>query len=250
MSSGCLIFISGWATDASCWEPVIGEIDCHISHHHVDWWKCLNNAAEKNALYQLLRKEKAGAIIVGWSLGALMALEGVAFRPEGVKALVLVSGTSRMTSSGSYPGVNLRELNAMRARLRRSPRAVIEAFGRLCIGDQQEFSIETDEFLEKFVDRAERLDVASLAEGLRYLKERDLRPILPEIQVPVHLLHGDCDRIIPVECARYMEKVIPEARLDIVHGGSHALLYTAYNRVAGLITGSIRDLMDADCRTQ
>ena len=159
-----------------------------------------------------------------------MALEGAAFRPEGVKALILVSGTSRMTSSGSYPGVNLRELSAMRARLGRSPRAVIEAFGRLCIGDQQEFSIETDEFLEKFVDRAERLDVASLAEGLWYLKERDLRPILPEIQVPVHLLHGDCDRIIPVECARYMEKVIPEARLDIVHGGSHAPLYRLRSR--------------------
>ena len=240
------MFISGWATDVSCWDPVIGEIDHYISHHHVEWWKCLNNAAEKNALYRLLRKEKAGAIIVGWSLGTLIALEGAALRPESVRALVLISGTSRMTSSGSYPGVDSRELSAMRASFRRAPRSVLEAFGRLCIGDQRESSIDTDEFLEKFVDGADRLDVEHLAAGLRYLQESDLRPVLPEIQVPVRLLHGDCDRIIPVECARYIEKVIPQARLDVVHGGPHALLYTAYRRVAGLIRG----LVDADFSAQ
>lgn len=246
VSSNRLIFISGWATDSSCWDSIVGKIGRPVSCRHVNWWECLNDTGEGNALLRILEQKKGDAIIVGWSLGTLMALEGIAFGPNNVKALVLISGTPRMTSQGSYPGVDSRALKAMCARFRRTPRLVLEEFARLCIDDGLEFSPETDEFIDKFVEQAGRLSTDHLTAGLRYLQERDLRRILPGVGVPVCLLHGDCDRIIPVDCARYMQSAIPEARLDEVQGGSHALLHTAPFRVAGFI----RDAIDANFDSQ
>lgn len=246
MSIGRLIFISGWATDASCWDSVISEVDRPVFCRYVKWWEGLNGFAKENALFRVLEGEEGGVIIVGWSLGTLIALEGALFRPKRVKGLVLVSGTARMTSEGSYSGLDTRVLRGMRARFSRAPRPVLEEFGRQCIGGGIESSIEADKFVKKFVDTAERLNLEHLAAGLRYLQETDLRTLLPEIKAPVHILHGDCDRVIPVESARYLEKALPNSRLDGVHGGSHALPFTAADRVAGII----RELIDADFNSQ
>lgn len=246
VNSDRLIFISGWATDSSCWDSVINKINRPVSCLHVNWWECLNDTVEGNALLQILEQEKGDAIIVGWSLGTLVALEGVAFGPDNVKALVLVSGTSRMTSQDNYPGVDKRVLKAMYARFRRTPRQVIEEFARLSIDGGLDSWPETNEFIDTFVKQAERLNSDHLAAGLRYLQEKDLRRILPEIGIPVRLLHGVGDRIIPVDCARYMQKSLPEARLEEVRGGSHALLYTVPFHVAGFI----RDAIDANFDSQ
>jgi pimeloyl-ACP methyl ester carboxylesterase len=242
VSSGQLIFISGWASDASCWNSIIETIDRPVCCRHVNWWECLNDTGKRNALLQILEQEKGDVMIVGWSLGALTALEGIAFKPNHVKSLVLVSGTSRMTSKGSYPGVDSRTLNGMSARFRRSPRLILEEFARLCIDDGMGSSPETDTFIDSFVEQALRLGTDHLTAGLAYLQQKDLRCVLPEIDIPVRLIHGDSDRVIPVECARYMQGKLPEARLIEIHGGSHALLYTAPFRVAGFI----REAIDAN----
>jgi pimeloyl-[acyl-carrier protein] methyl ester esterase len=242
VSSDRLIFISGWASDASCWNSIIETIDRPVCCRHVDWWECLNDTGERNALRQILEQEKSDVIIVGWSLGALTALEGFVCKPNSVKTLVLISGTSRMTSEGSYPGVDARILSAMNARLRRTPRLVLEEFARLCIDDGLKPSPETDSFIDTFVEQALRLNSSHLTAGLAYLQKKDLRCILPKINIPVHLVHGDCDRVIPVECAQYMQSKLPKSRLVEIHGGSHALLYSAPFRVAGFI----REAVDAN----
>lgn len=245
VNSGRLIFISGWGTDSSCWDSVINKIDRPVSFRHLNWWECLNDTVERNALLQILEKEKDDAIIVGWSLGTLVALTGVALGSDHVKALVLVSGTSRMTSQGNYSGVDSRALKAMYVRFGRTPRQVIEEFARLSIDGGLDSLAETNEFIDMFVKQAERLKSDHLAAGLRYLQEKDLRRILPEVGIPVHLLHGVGDRIIPVECARYMQGALPKARLEEVQGGGHALLYTIPTHVAGFI----RDAIDGNFDT-
>ena len=239
MNSHKLIFISGWATDASCWDFVRNKIDRPVCFRHVNWWECLNGAVKGNALLQFLEKEKDDAIIVGWSLGALVALEGVVSGPENVKALVLVSGTSRMTSQGNYSGVDPRALTAMRTRFKRAPRRVIREFARTSIDGDPDPGTETNEFTNRFMEQAERLDGDHLAAGLQYLQDKDLRRMLPKVGIPVHLLHGASDKIIPVDCARYLQKSLPEARLEEVRGGPHALLYTVPFHVAGFIRNAI-----------
>jgi pimeloyl-ACP methyl ester carboxylesterase len=49
--------------------------------------------------------------------------------------------------------------------------------------------------------------------------------VLEDIRVPVHLWHGDEDRVIPLHHGRYLASVIPGATLRICPGEAHMLMW-------------------------
>lgn len=65
------------------------------------------------------------------------------------------------------------------------------------------------------------LDDTVLAEGLEQLDRLDLRAALPGLSLPVLILHGAADRVIPVQAAEYLAAALPSARL-VVHPDSLA----------------------------
>jgi pimeloyl-ACP methyl ester carboxylesterase len=58
---------------------------------------------------------------------------------------------------------------------------------------------------------------ASLEAGFRI----DVRPILPTITVPTLVIHAREDRVVPVQCGRYLADHIPDARYLEVDGADH-----------------------------
>lgn len=62
-------------------------------------------------------------------------------------------------------------------------------------------------------------------QGLRLAMNADDRQLLPDIQIPVDLLWAEQDTMIPVWSGREMEKVLPNARLEIV-SQHHHMWYT------------------------
>jgi class 3 adenylate cyclase/pimeloyl-ACP methyl ester carboxylesterase len=55
----------------------------------------------------------------------------------------------------------------------------------------------------------------------------ELRPILPTLRVPTLVLHGEEDRIAPLEGGRYMAAHIPDAQFYTFKGRGHGLVWTA-----------------------
>jgi class 3 adenylate cyclase len=51
--------------------------------------------------------------------------------------------------------------------------------------------------------------------------EIDVRPVLPTIRVPTLVVHGEADRVVPIEASRYMSERIPGARLVTFPGMQH-----------------------------
>jgi pimeloyl-ACP methyl ester carboxylesterase len=49
----------------------------------------------------------------------------------------------------------------------------------------------------------------------------DARPLLPEIQIPVLIVVGKDDQIIPIEEAEAMNDLIPDCRLEILGDAGH-----------------------------
>lgn len=62
----------------------------------------------------------------------------------------------------------------------------------------------------------------------------DVRPILPTITAPTLVLHARGDRVIPLQCGRYLADHIPAARMLEVGGVDHAPWWTEPDR---LLTG-------------
>ncbi len=44
---------------------------------------------------------------------------------------------------------------------------------------------------------------------------------LEELELPTLVLHGDADRVVPVENARLLDEGLPESRLELLEGGHH-----------------------------
>jgi non-heme chloroperoxidase len=60
----------------------------------------------------------------------------------------------------------------------------------------------------------------------------DFRADLPEIDVPMLVLHGDADQVLPIgKTAHRLPGLIKDMQLVVVEGGPHAILWTHAGQV-------------------
>ncbi len=63
----------------------------------------------------------------------------------------------------------------------------------------------------------------TLISGLEYLRTTDLRSKTPTLNLPVLLLHGAEDRIIPAAASEWLHERLPDSQLRIFKNDGHAL---------------------------
>lgn len=63
----------------------------------------------------------------------------------------------------------------------------------------------------------------------------DLSPLLPRLAIPALLLWGDADPISPVAVGEQLAALLPDARLVVLPGGTHAMAIERVDDVAALI---------------
>lgn len=237
-----LICVSGWAAGPSRWYSVLEQLAGDPEVIHVPWWQCLGHTADDNALMRTLCDDGAPAIVAGWSLGGIVSLRAAIAKPDAIEAMVLVSTTARMTADGDYPGVAPRMLRAMLMRLGRDRAGVLTDFARLCVAAGSEASPDAAAFVADYVAGAQSIPLDDLSAGLVYLQQTDLRADLAGLSVPVSVVHGARDRVIPLAGARCMAASLSNARFQCVAGVGHALLDHAPHVVARTIEESIADV--------
>ena len=179
-------------------------------------------------------------ILVGTSMGGLISLHQAAAHPQSVTALVLLSpalplGGHRWPEAGVAAGViasGLPGLGTGILRLRRrwvSPREQVEEMMRLAgvelgqvpsdlvdlevaMVEQRRESRETEPAME----RAARSTVSTVLARRRYDE------VLHQVQGPVLLIHGDLDRLVPVEAAHRAARLHPSWALVTRQDMGHA----------------------------
>jgi len=69
---------------------------------------------------------------------------------------------------------------------------------------------------------------------------RDVRALLPALRVPTLVVHGEVDRLNPIEGARWAAAAIPGAQFHALKGRSHMILATATVEFADVVRRFIR----------
>jgi class 3 adenylate cyclase/pimeloyl-ACP methyl ester carboxylesterase len=69
---------------------------------------------------------------------------------------------------------------------------------------------------------------------------RELRPLLSTLQMSTLVLHGEEDRLVPVEAGRYLVDHIPDAQIYLFKGRGHAPMFTATAEFVQVIRNFIR----------
>jgi pimeloyl-[acyl-carrier protein] methyl ester esterase len=170
----------------------------------------------------LERLELRGALLVGWSLGAQVALEALPAVAPRLAGLALAAGTPRFVAGEGWPhGQPARTVEVLAHRVRRDPsRAVARFFddmfvpGELADGDRAR--------LAALRDALPPPDPAAALAGLEALARGDQRARLAEVRLPCLVLHGEADPICPAGAARAVAASVAGSRLEVWPGVGHA----------------------------
>ena len=158
--------------------------------------------------------------LVGWSLGAQMALAIAARAPEKVSKLVLIAGTVSFVQRDGWPHAMPPE---MLAEFAANVATDIEAILPRFVGGFNRGDTRAKEVTRILLDLADPLPpAATLATGLGWLRDVDLRPLAPLVEAPTLLVHGANDPLMPLAAAEALAALIPGARLAIFADCAHA----------------------------
>jgi pimeloyl-ACP methyl ester carboxylesterase len=180
----------------------------------------------------------APVVLVGNSMGGMVSILQASRNPETVSALVLVdpavpgprqrpdSRVARNFLTYSLPGFAGVALAARRRRL--TPTEQVQEVLDLCCVDPARVP---PELVGQLVELAERrqhvrgIDSAFLDSArsvlLHLVRRVHLQEAMRSVSVPVLLLQGDRDRLVPVAAARQAARAHPEWELHIAEGVGH-----------------------------
>jgi len=191
-----LLFVHGWAFDTSVWTPLRAALG--------DWPQAVTDAGYFGAGEAAAgsRPVTGPVIAIGHSLGVMRLLRDL---PSNCVGVVSINGFPRFSAAPDFDaGVPRRMLDRMMKRLSADPAAVVQDFRVRC----GEASALGEPRLEP------------LARDLERLRDDDQRSALAALPVPLLILAGEEDPIVPpaMTQAAFGGRVGDE-RHDLEHGG-------------------------------
>ena len=162
----------------------------------------------------------ANCTLIGWSLGAQLAIAIAARAPQKVGKLVLIAGTVSFVQRDGWPHAMPPEMLAdFASGVAADIEAMLPRFvGGFNRGDARAKAVTLE--LLKLADP--RPPAATLATGLDWLRDVDLRPLAPQIKAPTLLIHGANDPLMPLAAAEALAALIPGAELAAFADCAHA----------------------------
>lgn len=213
------VFIHGWSASPCAWKPFRSQLaadSSSVSFADV-------NSADGFLPAVLATLPPEPAVLFGWSMGAILAIEAALASPERIAGLVLFAGTPCFCSPDRSRGWPSRVLRRMQQQLATDPQQCLLDFRKSMFSDS-----ESDAFAE--LSRACPLPEScsfspdGLHAGLDYLSRTDLRPSLRALSCPVLWIHGTHDRICPPDA---LADVPPSQETVLIPEAGHAPFLTS-----------------------
>ena len=236
-----IVFIHGWCMSSAVWRlqreglsdsfrvitidlPGHGTSPPQAGGFHVS-----GGATEIAGLCESLDLHEA--LLAGWSLGSLVALEACVLLRERLSGLVLIAGTPRFTQEDGFPyGLSRMEVDGMTRKVQRSLRRALDGFTARMFApgelDDPSLAVLIQELLS-----AVPMPTADVAiQALDALVETDQRDRLALIDLPTFILSGDRDVICLPQASAFLAQRIPSARQMVFAGCGHAPFLTQSTR--------------------
>lgn len=222
MTSLPLFFIHGWATNGHIWQ---GLYNCSRTYYYnAPQFPDFNHVVHSfTSFFHRMKKERA--ILIGWSLGGMLALQLAHLFPERIAKVVLLSSTACFTVREDYAaGLSPAIVKRLGKKLKKDPRQAQLDFYSLMFSPREQRDAAV--FLEALAPLMCDIPLATLTSGLDYLLVTDLRHVIPHISVPCHIIHGSADEICPLEAGYYLAEHLPQATFHVLRHAGHIPFYT------------------------
>ena len=211
---GPLLLIAGMLETAELWSPWLDLLEpgWHPHPARVDLDDSIGEMAAS-----ALAAAPSEFVVVGHSLGALVALEMLALAPTRVRGAVLVSSPARAPTDGQHAAWRDLERQVAAGGFA----AIAKAQPDLVLGAAH----RSDPAKRRVVETmARRLGPDGFSSQLRAQHgRRDMRGELDQIACPVLVLSGTADAVCPPDHQAEIAELIPEAQHVTIDGVGHML---------------------------
>jgi len=155
---------------------------------------------------------------VGWSLGGQVLLELANRFPDKVRGLVLIGTNPRFVATGDWPGMDPRVFENFSAGFRDDTQQALGRFtALLCQGASRSVLRQLRLLWRELPPPAG----GDLRRGLEILGQADLRSSVETIEVPVVVVAGEGDALVPREASVRLWAGLPKGRLILLERGGH-----------------------------
>jgi pimeloyl-ACP methyl ester carboxylesterase len=177
------------------------------------------------------------AVVIGHSIGGMVALEFAATFPQRVRGLILSATTPAF---GSRDGSFQREF--LKARL--GPLEAGRTMAQMAAesGPRLVGSGAAPEAAPSLVRLMSEVPEATFRAAMACLVSFDRRADLASIRVPTLLISGDEDTNAPLKTMTRMAEAIPGARLEVLSGIGHLAPLECPDRFAGIVRSFLAEL--------
>jgi len=221
-----IILLHGWGMNASVFEPLSLEMAktrevllVDLPGYGASDWLDSMSFQDQAAM---IASELPEGELLGWSMGGLYAAEMVRQNPGQFSRLLLVCCNPCFVYRSDWPfAVGEQVFDAFKQDLRRGWQHTIKRFLSLQMHG-------CDNARPVIRDLMARLNLAgepnpeALRFGLELLKQNDSRQLLATLELPIKMVLGERDQLVPKGLAKEISKVNPEIQVESLATAAHA----------------------------
>lgn len=243
-----LLLLHGWGISGNIWESVQEKLKTFCKVTWVDlpgYGRSPNNIKSHYTLEALATELtpliKQATVVLGWSLGGLIATQLATKYPQQVTKLILTATSAQFFSSEDWPhAMNAEILESFGSDLKHAYRETVLQFLSIqALGsDRARDEIRT---LKQRVFRDGEPCYHALEQGLHILQTQSQREQIKAIQCPTLIIAGEKDRLAPLAACQAMQQSISGSRLHCIKGTSHAPFLSHLDEFADTIRQFIHE---------
>ena len=187
-------------------ETISGKLDVEL----VDWWKAIDGELDRR-----IAENPGICIMAGWSMGGQIALQAAARNPADIAGLFLVSSMNCLVQRGRRPGVSRETPHRIKVTLKRNREVYLRAFYAQCLYPTSDAGI-----IGNLQEGSDSFTMDTLLSGLEYMADTEAGF---NFDVPLMLVHGRDDNVIPWQCSEYIGRHTAHSKVEYIEKAGHIL---------------------------
>ena len=222
-----LVLIHGWAMHTGVWRDFARQLGryCQVicvdlpGHGRSESVEPFSLELICEALIKVLPIESFN--LLGWSLGATVAMDMAERYPERVHSLIILAGNPLFVQTETWSGVKSETLDAFAELLKLDVQQTLIRFLALQVNGLSHGRPLLQQLRNALMEVPSPMQRV-LQSGLEILKNTDKRAFIASTHLPVQVILGNKDTLVPNGVGTALQQLNPKIKPDILEEAGHA----------------------------
>ena len=223
-----IVFIHGWGVNSGVWQLCVEYfskkcqvITVDLPGFGVNSDTQLQPYTIENIAETIQQQLCQPAVIIGWSLGGLVATEIARCYKKKVSALVTIASSPLFTETNNWPGIKANVLQLFHRQLAKDTGKTIDNFLKIQAMGSQHIRDDIKK-IQQLVMAYPLPSQMTLTNSLSFLQTTDQRQQIGVINQPFLRLYGANDSLVPKAVISQIDELAASSDKIIFDGASHA----------------------------